>query len=256
MPRNKRDTHVPLRIANWNLDRATESWRRDCIRERMAKVNAQVWVLTESRDSVAPGTAYDRVAESVAYARGDNDERWVSIWTSLSNAIPLKTRDERFSACAIINTAAGVAVAVYGTVLPWRGSTWRDVPSAGARAYKAALHAQAQDWRELVETPWLRGVCVAGDFNQDLSDTHYYWSREAQALLRREFVACKLDATTGDPTDPVRRVTDGAAACIDHICLSRGLLDRQSGKSRAWLPIEHGRTLSDHPGVWIELKDV
>ena len=244
---------MPVRIANWNLDRAKQLWRRESIRERMADVDAHVWVLTESRDCVTPGPGYRRIAHSTAHARGDNDERWVSIWTIFPNAVLRRTRDEEYSACAIVALSSDVALAVYGTVLPWRGSVWRGHASANATAYQAALSAQAEDWRELRDMPEVRGICVAGDFNQDLSDTPYYWSNTARHLLQRTLDDCGLAATTSEPTDPVRAVTNGAKACIDHICLSQRAMTSQVGTSHAWAPTNDGRTLSDHPGVWIEL---
>lgn len=244
---------MPLRIANWNLDRARVPLRRDSIREQVAAVQAHIWVLTESRDAMDPGTGYRRVAESLAHARGDNDERWVSIWTNLSGATWRQTSDEEYAACAIIDISPAARLAVYGTVLPWRGSVWLDRPSAKACAYGAALSVQAQDWSELRRQSDLVGVCVAGDFNQDLSDTHYYWSDAARELLRRALDANELCATTSDPTDPVRKMSEGREACIDHICISRSLVGRQTGGAHAWSPVVKGRALTDHPGVWIEL---
>ncbi len=35
---------------------------------------------------------------------------------------------------------------VFGTVLPWIGSKWRDIPSEDGLAFKAAVDLQASDW--------------------------------------------------------------------------------------------------------------
>ena len=195
---------MPVRIANWNVERAKQLWRRDAVGEMLAAIGAEIWVLTESRDSVSPGADFRLVAKSNAHVRGENDERWVSIWTRLPESRSRPTRDGNFSACAEIVVGSSV-LAVYGTVLPWRGSKWREHGSANASAYRGALEAQAADWHELMGEPRLLGLCVAGDFNQDLSDKPYYWSRKARQLLEHSLAQLELVAITRHPSDPRRR---------------------------------------------------
>jgi hypothetical protein len=245
---------LPIRIANWNLERASGSVRPDRIRDQMAKIQAEIWILTETRDSLSPGTEYRCVATSAAKARGENDERWVSIWTTLPTAAPRATSDEDYAACAIVTLHSGASLAVYGTVLPWRGSSWRDKPSANACAFDAALGAQAQDWRDLNADQSLAGLCVAGDFNQDLSATHYYWSRAARHSLHAALEDNDLVALTAGDTDPVRVLSNNAAACIDHICLSSAIASR-TDELHAWSPVIDGHKLSDHPGIRVDIFD-
>lgn len=219
------------------------------------QIDATIWVLTESRDSVSPGAGFRLVAKSQANVRGENDERWVSIWTSLPDSRSRPTRDEEFAACAEIVVGRSV-LAVYGTVLPWRGSKWREHDSANASAYRAALAAQVADWRDLRGEAGANGLCVTGDFNQDLSDKPYYWSQGTRQLLEHSLAQLELVAVTRHPIDPVRELMGGERACIDHICLSRNVADRQIGRAHAWAPTHGERELSDHPGVWIELADL
>lgn len=245
---------VLLRIATWNLERATTAQKRLDAQERMAEWDADIWVLTESRDDVVPRGQFRAIARSALRPGGSRDERWVTIWTRVedADAASLPTQDSEFTACATFPGMPRGPLTVYGTVLPWSGSIWRGYPSAGAVAYGAAIDVQAIDWRELGE----RGeVCVAGDFNQDLVDRHYYWSGAAREHLARALNASQLTAATGGDTDPVRRLTDGAAACIDHICLSPSLNSRLASPPIAWASERGGRRISDHPGVMVVLAD-
>jgi endonuclease/exonuclease/phosphatase family metal-dependent hydrolase len=97
---------------------------------------------------------------------------------------------------------------------------------------------------------------VAGDFNQALSRPFYYWSDAAERLLRDALAANGLCARTDDPFDPVRAISGGQAACIDHICISASLTQAQRGRAQARSPIIDGYALSDHPAVWLDLVDV
>ena len=48
-----------LRIANWNLQRAFPVTRRvPAIREHMASISADLWILTETHESISPGDGF------------------------------------------------------------------------------------------------------------------------------------------------------------------------------------------------------
>ena len=255
-----------MKIATWNLDHATESWRQEAICSKLTDINADIFILTETRDSISPGEAFTCVARSSSSKELKEDESWVTIWSRLPVIEKeLPTTDSEFTAAATVSLPDRTPLVIFGTVLPWRGRKWidrerKEYPSAGAVAFKAALGAQQEDWRSLAREQ-SAALCIAGDFNQDLSKKHYYWSHKAQGWLQAALDDCELSAMTSDvakinnPTDPVRELTNGAAACIDHICLSQAIEGRQIGRSRAWSPVVDGRVLSDHPGVWIKLLD-
>ena len=243
---------MPLRIATWNLERAAGARKRADAQHRMDDTDADVWVLTESRRDLSPGADHRLIAESAPRHDTDGTERWVTIWTRLAGGVARPTRDDQFTACARIAGAPGGALHVYGTVLPWRGSTWRGRASAGAEAYAAALSVQRDDWRELKSDGEL---CVAGDFNQDLSSRAFYWSRAARKHLEGALCASGLTATTASPNDPVSRLTDDAEACIDHVCVSLGLMRRLVSAPRAWRAEFEGRRISDHPGIVVTFSD-
>lgn len=67
-----------VRIATWNLERPSpRSWKRlPRQRNRMSRVDADVWVLTETRASIAPADGYHGVhAPPHPLRRSDTDER-------------------------------------------------------------------------------------------------------------------------------------------------------------------------------------
>lgn len=241
-------------IANWNLDHGTELWRQAAIRSKLTDIKADVFILTETRESISPGEGFTCAARSFPSNDLKEGESWVEIWSRLPVLTPdLPTIDSEFTAAATLVLPDQTHLVVFGTVLPWRGSKWKSRQSAGALAFEAALGVQQRDWQTLAQS---NALCVAGDFNQDLSDKPYYWSRRAKLLLQASLDEHGLLALTGDPTDPVRKLTNGAEACIDHICLSQDIAGRQVGTSHAWSPVVDGCVLSDHHGVWIELEDI
>ncbi|MEI6236139.1 MAG: endonuclease/exonuclease/phosphatase family protein [Planctomycetota bacterium] len=243
-----------IRIANWNLDRATEKWRQKAIHIELENINADIWILTETRDSISPGHGFKRIACSQSDSSGEHeaDESWVSIWSRLPLVEEFTTTDPVYSACATIKLPNKMPLTVFGTVLPWRGRSWNGHPSAGAIAFSAALNVHQGDW-EAIRKKHEGALCVVGDFNQDLSEKPFYWSRKAFHALNRAIKDSELVAVTGFDADPVRTLTDGEKACIDHIFFSNRLVSENSTRSEAWAPNVGGRKLSDHPGVFVNL---
>jgi endonuclease/exonuclease/phosphatase family metal-dependent hydrolase len=143
---------------------------------------------------------------------------------------------------------------VYGTVLPWIGSTWQGIPSANGAAFSAALNAQLSDWVSLQREHPDCDFVLAGDFNQDMGKSHYYGSRRNQEALQSAIATAKLRCLTAAGLDPVLKHAPSHAS-IDHICVSAGLVSVSSPVS--W-PISDSpqKGLSDHFGVLVELASV
>jgi hypothetical protein len=234
------------------LNRATQKWRREAIPCTLRDIDADVWVLTETQDSVSPGSAFRCIARSDRSPEHDCDESWVSIWSRLPLIAVQVSNDPVFSASATVALPSGMPLTIFGTVLPWRGRTWRGLQSADAAAFEAALDLQQKDWRKFTSATQ-GALCVAGDFNQDLSETPYYWSRQAYGALNRTLEACDLVATTAGEADPVRALTSQNEACVDHICVSRRFAPSQMGHVHACKPVKDGRALSDHPCIWLNV---
>jgi len=140
-----------------------------------------------------------------------------------------------------------------GTVLPWLTDS-RHVELRGTAAFLARLAEQSAEWRSLRAEAAV-GLCVAGDFNQDLlTSGHYYGSKDGRTALRNSLAACGLDCLTAGPDDPFSGCT--GLASIDHIAVT-GLKVVGRPRSQVW-PAAGGLhdTLSDHYGVWADLAVV
>lgn len=219
----------------------------------MAAIDADLWILTETHELVGPGDGYSAAFSGEPDRRSESGERWVGIWSKF----PVETLSSfvedsaRCVAARIVHPEFGEIV-VYGGVLPWNGSKWRNLPSAGGVAFEAALHMQRSDWNRLRRKFADAMMIVAGDLNQDLASRHYYGSKKNRRLLEKVLEEEGLEAVTAAGHDPVAR--DSAPyACIDHICVSR---------SSQWCLLSTKRwpdsntpdkRLSDHFGIVVEL---
>jgi hypothetical protein len=244
-----------MKIATWNLERALpQSVQAERQRQWLSRIDADLWILTETHVDVAPAAGYSTVASGLPDRPAAEGERWVQLWARTGDLTPLETSDEARTACALFTPASGPPWVVYGTVLPWLGSSWRSHPAAQGQAFAAALAAQQADWQRLRAAYPDAPLVVAGDFNQDLNALHYYGSRRNKAVLQQALAAAGLDCLTAGENDPVHRLIDGQHSNIDHICLTGPAVDGFRG-SFAWPPrLEDLRGLSDHFGVGVELE--
>ena len=167
-----------MKIATWNLQRPLLSNRRrqERIHEHLKRVDADIWVLTETHDVVIPGEDFKASSTEGFDRPSEPGERWVTIWSRFP-AEPLSpTSDPVRSVAVRIAPPHGARIVVYGTVLPWLGSSWRGFPATNGQAFAAALEVQRTDWQQIRLAHPDHGLVVAGDFNQDLSSEHYYGS--------------------------------------------------------------------------------
>lgn len=154
---------------------------------------------------------------------------------------------------ALVKPSEGAPLIVYGTVLPWLGSRWRDFPADDGMAFRAALAAQLADWIAIVRQFPGGDLCVLGDLNQDLSRRDYYGSRANRTALLDALRTVGLSALTADPTDPVRAVARDRAS-IDHIFVPARVVQQGSPRLEAWPSgAAPDRRLSDHYGVAADL---
>lgn len=238
-----------MRLATWNLGRCRpgSSARAATLLDLMARIGADVWVLTETHRDFPPGPGYRLVAHSADApdrAAGQG-ECWVAVWSRLpAERVELTADLERVAAARVDG-----AVVVVGTVLPWLADG-RDPGLRGEAAFRTRLAEQAADWRRLGASPG--GLCVAGDFNQDpLPAGHYYGSAGGREALRAALTGAGLECLTGGADDPLSG--SPGLACVDHICVG-GLRARGGPRSSVWpAPGELPRGLTDHYGVWADV---
>lgn len=239
-----------MKLATWNVERVPSLARRERILAALEVVDADIWVLTETRTDLIPGPGVRSVFSCEPDRAGAASERWIGI-ASKFPVEQLRTTDPVRSAAALIRPAVGRPMVVFGTVLPWATDSWRGI--RGLPGFLAALAVQRADWARLRAEHPNADFVVAGDFNQDLSDRHYYWSREGRVALLAALESAGLVALTADPRDPVRAASNGLRAWIDHICVpaeSKWVAAHTSVWPAADTP---DRRLSDHYGVAAEI---
>lgn len=244
-----------MRLANWNVARPVPSGqrRRASIVEQIEMVAADIWVLTETHDSVVPGSSFQGISTEGDDRPAEPGERWVTIWSRFPiEALPPTSDPVRTVAARVVPHRSAPLV-VYGTVLPWLGSAWRDVEAVDGKAFAAALDVQTADWCALRESFPDDDLVVAGDFNQDLADTRYYGSRANRAKLESALQRAGLVALTARGDDPIRALS-APSACIDHICISAPSHWRSTGAHRWPDTPSPDRRLSDHFGVVVTFE--
>jgi len=241
-----------MKIATWNLEslnRLTQ-YRKKTLHSAMEKVEADVWVLTETWGEFEPLPDYNLVAQSYpAEDLKDSDRFWVAIWVRSSLAsdkleIQSLLQRDRMAAVQIKNSN-GDGIVVVGTVLPWNS----DKLWSGADGFCAALAHQATEWNRLRETYDTCPFLVAGDFNQSLPNQLRYGSKqgakELLETLKRQELFCLTqgnDPLTGKPR-------------IDHICVSRsGMQPPFVPQVGTWaVPLFKGKQITDHSGAYTDL---
>lgn len=73
---------VLLKLATWNLRRVMPSQRRcSDICKQIRRVDADVWVLTETHEEVRPSPLFHGVTTGAPDRPGSPGERWVAIWS-------------------------------------------------------------------------------------------------------------------------------------------------------------------------------
>ena len=244
-----------MKIATWNLERALpQSVQAERQRQWFSRIDADIWILTETHLDIAPGEDYYAVASGLPDRPGAEGERWVQIWVKAGDLVPLKTTDAARTAAALLTLASGQQWVVFGTVLPWLESSWQSHPASKGQAFAAALAAQQADWQRLRTTYPEAVLAVAGDFNQDLNALHYYGSRRNKQALRQALDSVRLTCFTAGENDPVHRLIHGQHSNIDHICIASDVATNFQ-HSFAWPQrLDDLRGLSDHFGIGVEFR--
>jgi endonuclease/exonuclease/phosphatase family metal-dependent hydrolase len=252
-----------LRIATWNVERPkrSEATRRDRLLKAIQSVQADIWILTETHTSISLGPDFTAVSTQQADRAHESGESWMAIWSRFPMELAAPTSDPCRAISVRIMPEGGRSLIVYGTVLPWLGSPWQEIPAAGGAAFSAVLSAQCADWLSLQQENPDCDFILAGDFNQDLGTSHYYGSKQNRLALQSAIplegfaiATAKLRCLSAAALDPVPKHAPSNAS-IDHICVSKGL--HPVGCSISWPTTEKPQKgLSDHFGVLAELASV
>lgn len=227
-----------FRVGTWNVERAPAS-RCSRQRQELEGADADVWVLTETRDALDLAPAY-RPVSSEARPKG---ERWVTLWSRLPLIHVLEVRDPVRTVAALYEGPAGPVV-VYGTVLPWHADRGTDGLARNWTEHHRVIPEQAEEWAALAARYPNATLCVAGDYNTDLADSHIYGTKQGRALLESGLAAAGLRCAT-------RTVATLADPPIDHVSVSGA---GRTAVVAAWEGTVGDEKLSDHSAVVVEVS--
>lgn len=237
-----------MRIGTWNLERpSARSWRKGPAQlEQLRAVDADIWVLTETRASVRPSQDHRFGSHAPAHParRPDPDERWVSIWSRYPLRDAGISPSRRGTVACIADTPLGELV-VYGTVVPWAHEPDPDGVVRAWNIHRRELARQAEEWQWLSER--FPALCVAGDFNQAWRPGGYGTAQDRRAH-HAAADAAGLVCLTADETD-------GHRPLIDHILLTTSWAARyDAGVAATWSGVRSdGTRMSDHAGVAVDI---
>jgi endonuclease/exonuclease/phosphatase family metal-dependent hydrolase len=240
--------NASLRIATWNLNRPpAKGIRVERLLAYIDRIDAEIWVLTETRNELSPGRMYSCVALSTAAVDRSAGESWTAIWVrGPIQAVQLSSANGQRTACARLTLSSGQPLLVYGSVLPW----------SGEEVFQAALREQSTEWCEMREREPATPFVLLGDLNQDLlPHRHYFGSNAGKAALRAAFAASRLTCLTGGTRDPLAQGSEQLAS-VNHICV--GSAYGTAGSVITWPPIGQLRKslLTDHYGVAADVVDL
>jgi endonuclease/exonuclease/phosphatase family metal-dependent hydrolase len=244
-----------MRVATWNLERPSlRSWKRlPRQRARMAEIDADIWVLTETRAAIAPAAGFVGIhTPPHPVRRPDPDERWVSIWSRW----PLKPTsvepDPRGSVSAIVDAPSGPLI-IYGSVLPWANEKGKDGQARMWQVHYEEIHRQGEEWRWLTQEHPGLPLIVAGDLNQDRDGSGWYGTRQGRELLTGAFARANLECLTEE--DVVAAGKLAGNHLVDHIAASRAWVTTADASLSCWEKTDgDGVRLSDHPTVVVDLQ--
>ena len=244
--------HAPtagsFRIGTWNVEYASlaKNGRR---LEIMHAANADIWVLTETRDELDLGSGYTAVSS----APRDLDRlvataRWVTIWSRFPLLTPIEVRDTSRTVAGLYETPLGPLL-VYETVMPWH--TDKDPSDTKDWAkHERVVPEQAHEWLALAQRHSRAAVCIAGDLNMNLGGPHYYGTKQGQRLLPSGMDGAKLTCVTRTEHVPPGLLDKPH---IDHVLLPESWAQRARVVG-AWPGTIGGVRLSDHSGIVVEVS--
>ena len=237
-----------MRIGTWNLNHA-RARKHDPERLRILReADADVWVLTETNDQLAPdGYTPVHSAPRPFAAEGG---RWVTIWTRLPLKSQVQVADPNRCVAAMID-ANGRDLLVFGVVVPWHADVGEPPLDPRPRPWQEqyrVIPALGREWRQLQRGSPNASLCIAGDLNLSLGGPQYYGTAHGRSLLQEAMEVASLQCVTR-----FERVPTGALQhpAIDHVLapadVSTKVVCAWEGRTPA------GLKLSDHSGLVVEV---
>ncbi len=250
-----------MRIATWNLQRPsrTNAKRWLGLREQIAYVDADVWILTETHRRIVALDGYSGHHSLPIERIHSGGECRTSIWSRWDVLDVVGTHDNETSICVSILAPMGPML-VYGTIIPYGGAGQKHryrsngIDQDGQASWQlhyAAIDRLKQDWSDLKKRFPQHGVCVGGDFNQARDGRGRYGTVAGQMQLTGALEASSLLCVTEQ--DFFASGVFGEKSVIDHLCFDSDLATRVCNVQPWDANLIEGKPISDHGGVLVEI---
>lgn len=243
------------RIATWNVERVKPSgWKiAPAQRRRMAAVDADIWVLTETHVDHGPEAGYNSVHTPPFIDRRPEDERWVGIWSRYPmTPVADPPARARGTLATLVSSPIGELV-VYGCVIAWANEPTLADGSATSmwQAHAETVEQIDRDLTAIRSRHPDIPIVLAGDFNQDRDGSGWYGTHAVRRQLTE--VLDRHDLSCPTAIDVVATGLLRSHHLVDHICVSRSLV--ADVEVHCWETIDDDAIrLSDHPTVAIDVR--
>ena len=228
--------------------------------------SADVWILTETHESVTPGDDYKGYSSNLIEGVHWTGESRTTVWSRFPVLQQIETHDPDTAICIEIKSPVEKML-VYGTVLPYGGAGSQYAYRIGGEDiagtsgwilhYDSIRQHQADLMRLRAEYP-NHLICFGGDLNQSRdgrrwgeSNRQWYGTNEGRDLLSNCLQAADLTCKTEEDFVESRKLTSKSS--IDHLCFNSSLAEkvREVGAWEADRLDE--KPISDHNGVYVDL---
>lgn len=233
-----------MRIGTWNVEYAYPK-RLAALEAVLRKQRADIWILTETHDDLAP-PGCEHVVHSAPRPKNWSGirpgSRWVSIWSAfpVTEHINLENGDAERTVTALLDIGGGESMAVYGTVMPWKGDRGKFDWSEHHRV----IPQQCAEWRVLRDRYPSAAICVAGDYNTDMGTGRYYGTREGISAIEAGLCDCGLYCVSAPSAMPTGLLEYPP---IDHIALPASWRERTRVVAAWPASMQRGQCASTSP---------
>ena len=239
------------RIATWNLERPKQNgWVKNNRQlNKIDEINADVWVLTETHSSIKLPDDFASLASSTyeGYRAG---ESLSSIWTRWKVLRPIATFDSRWAVCAEVDSPFG-AMIIYGTVITYANDKGVSGTAKRWEEHRRSIEQHHEDWLKIRKLFPDHLMCIAGDFNQSRDRSGWYEEKQSVEMMS----AALRDLSLVCVTEEDFQKKGFSRSAVDHICLSKSLVERHVLEASAWERINSdGEKMSGHNGVFVDLQ--
>jgi hypothetical protein len=237
-----------MRLGTWNVEYAAVRAKNDRRLSRLRKMDADIWVLTETHDDLDLGPDY-RAVSTTQRSTGRACARWTTIWSRFPITKILPVEDSHRTVAALFESPTGPLV-VFGTVLPWQSDRGPKGDAKGWTEHHRVVPMQGREWARLRDDYPDAALCVAGDLNMNLGGPHYYGTVKGREMLRVGLKGAALVCVTETEQCAAHGLKHGP---IDHICMSQHLA-QDARVVGAWEGTDSDRVrLSDHSGLVVAI---